>query len=199
MKIFRANLSTIAIVLALIVNAYAAWPIIKRWFSKRDKIEQSTRFDRMKSIHHFHLTQYNYEEIIPIEREGKLMVLLVVPASIEGYVDMDEMKHQETDSTIIIELPGIRLSPVLTMIDSAKVYDFKRWGLTLVARPYTEAVQDIKDGIAQAKTNVSEKAIVNGIIERSENDLKDWIESTLRGWTKKEIIFAQIQKLENEK
>ena len=147
--------------------------------SCRRKVERTgeSRFDQIRTIQNLHLMRYHYEEIIPIDRKGKLQAMLVVPCYIESYADLTNLQMWVKDSMVNIIMPAVQLSDVLFRIDTATIYDTKHWGITFSSVPYTEALQDIQKGVRDARKEVQKKAIDQKIIEASESELQVFLRS----------------------
>lgn len=158
--------------------------------SKRHKPDPvDSVFKEIEYMKDLHLVKYNFEEVIAIQKKQRLKVMLVVPASISAYADLSAIKFEKQDSTLLVGLPGVDLGEVSTDLDSAQVFPVEKWGIVISNGPYKEAVQDIKNGIAQLRTDIEAKAIRQGIIEEAENELKIFMRSLLASITDRRISF----------
>lgn len=156
------------------------------------KNEKSTPFtvstDHIRSFRHLHLTQFYFEQIIPIEKKDKLKSLIIVPATIEAYMDLDELKVESDSMTYRFTLPDVRLSDVNFIIDSAKIYGFKHFGIYFSDNAYSEAVEDIQSGFRIARVEVANKAREQGIERMARDQAKEFI----RAWYPvKEVVFVR--------
>lgn len=150
--------------------------------------------DHIKMMRQLHLTRFYFEQIIPVEKKDRLKTIIIVPSTIDAYMDLDELKLDIVDSVNYkFTLPEVRLSEVNFLLDSARVYGFKHFGIYFSDNAYSEAVQDIQDGLKQARVDVQRKAIEQGILEMAYKEGRDFVYNWARSVSEKDISFSEIQ------
>lgn len=162
--------------------------------SKPAPAPYTVSLDHIKMMRQLHLTRFYFEQIIPVEKKEKLKTLIIVPAMIDAYMDLDELKMDIVDSVNYkFTLPEVRLSEVNFLLDSARVYGFKHFGIYFSDNAYSEAVQDIQDGLKQARVDVRRKAVEQGILDMAYKEGKDFIYNWARAIADKgrEISFVE--------
>ena len=180
-----------------LVAGISAMVTLFRGFRLRN--QKSTPFtvstDHIRSFRHLHLTQFYFEQIIPIEKKDKLKSLIIVPSTIEAYMDLDELKVESDSLNYKFTLPDVRLSDVNFVIDSAKIYGFKHFGIYFSDNAYSEAVEDIQSGFRIARVDVANKARQQGIEAMARNQAKDFIRSWYGPFMSpaKEIGFVELK------
>lgn len=166
------------------------------WTITRPKPKKQTPFtvslDHIKMMRDLHLTRFYFEQIIPIEKKDKLKSLIIVPATIDAYMDLDELKMEADSLNLKFTLPVVRLSEVNFMIDSAKVYGFKHFGLYFSDNAYSEAVLDIQEGMRTARAEVTKKAIDQGIEIMALKEAKEFIYNWGRSVSRKDVSFVEL-------
>lgn len=148
--------------------------------------------DHIKMMRNLHLTRFYFEQIIPIEKKDKLKTIIIVPATIDAYMDLDELKLDIDSVNYKFTLPVVRLSEVNFILDSAKVYGFKHFGLYFSDNAYSEAVQDIQAGMRQARVEVIKKATDQGIVTMAYKEAKDFFYNWGRSVSGREVTFIEI-------
>ncbi len=149
--------------------------------------------DHIKMMRQLHLTRFYFEQIIPIEKKDKLKSLVIVPATIDAYMDMDELKLDIDSVNYKFTLPVIRLSEVNFMLDSARIYGFKHFGLYFSDNAYTEAIEDIQAGMRIARSEVIVKAKAQGIESMALKEGKEFIYNWARLISDKQVSFIEIK------
>lgn len=149
--------------------------------------------DHIKMMRQLHLTRFYFEQIIPVEKKDKLKTIIIVPAMIDAYMDLDELKMEEDSVNYKFTLPEVRLSDVNFLLDSARVYGFKHFGIYFSDNAYSEAVQDIQEGLKQARVEVKRKAIEQGILDMAYKEGKDFVYNWARAVSEKEFTFTGLK------
>lgn len=165
--------------------------IISIWICRKPKIPKQTPFtvslDHIKMMRDVHLTRYYFEHIVPVEKKDKLKTLIIVPATIDAYINMDEVTLEEDSMNYKFTLPEIRLSDVNFTIDSAKIYGFKNFGIYFSDNAYSEAVEDIQAGLKQARQEIRSKAISQGILTMAAQEARSFIQVWIQPVTEKMV------------
>lgn len=150
--------------------------------------------DHIKEIKELHLLKYYFEEVIPIDRKDKLKVLLIAQATVDSYINMGDVEiNSDSAGLIKITVPEVKLSEVNFFIDSAKVYDFKHFGIQFSDNAYGEAIADIQDGIRKARVSITQKCMADGVMEKSRLAAEDWFYN----WAKLTNLNVTINHLKN--
>ncbi len=150
--------------------------------------------DHIKMMRQLHLTRFYFEQIIPVEKKEKLKTLIIVPAMVDAYMDLDELKMDIVDSVNYkFTLPEVRLSEVNFLLDSARVYGFKHFGIYFSDNAYSEAVQDIQEGLKQARIEVKRKAIEQGILDMAYKEGKDFVYNWAKSISEREVSFVEFK------
>lgn len=162
---------------------------------KKEKVQTpfTVSLDHIKMMRQLHLTRFYFEQIIPIEKKDRLKTLIIVPATIDAYMDLDELQAESDSLNYKFTLPEIRLSEVNFIVDSAKVYGFKHFGIYFSDNAYSEAVMDIQEGMRIARGEVVKKAREQGIETMALKEAKDFLYNWARGMTDKEVGFNEVK------
>ena len=162
---------------------------------KKEKVQTpfTVSLDHIKMMRQLHLTRFYFEQIIPIEKKDRLKTLIIVPATIDAYMDLDELQAVSDSLNYKFTLPEIRLSEVNFIVDSAKVYGFKHFGIYFSDNAYSEAVMDVQEGLRIARGEVVKKAREQGIETMALKEAKDFLYNWARGMTDKEVSFEEVK------
>lgn len=149
--------------------------------------------DHIKMMRQLHLTRFYFEQIIPIEKKDKLKALIIVPAMIDAYMDLDELKLESDSLNLKFTLPTVRLSEVNFILDSAKIYGFKHFGLYFSDNAYSEAIEDIQTGMRTARTEVIKKAKDQGIETMALKEAKDFFYNWGKSLSDRDVSFTVVK------
>jgi hypothetical protein len=149
--------------------------------------------DHIKMLREMHLTRMYFEQIIPIDKRDKLKSLIIAPAFLDAYMNMDELKLESDSVNYKFTLPEIRLSKVTVDLDSAKIYGFKHFGVYFSDNAYSEALEDIQAGLITAKIEITRKAKEQGIERMARQEAKDFIYNWARSVSDKGVSFVEIK------
>lgn len=178
---------------AIIGGFLGAFALVTLLICRGPRKSTSTPFtvslDHIKTMREVHLTRYYFEQIVPVEKKDKLKTLIIVPATIDAYINMDELTMEEDSAHISFILPSIRLSEVNFTIDSAKIYGFKNFGIYFSDNAYSEAVEDIQSGLRQARVDIRSKAISQGILELAAQEARSFIQVWVHPVSEKVVQF----------
>ena len=176
-----SSIAVAIIILGLIIGGYF---FIKPLFSKKPVDPAYAKVEAIKRIKDLTLVKHHYESIIPITKgkREKLQFLLVAPAQVSGYMDLSKIKFSiEEDSLITVQLPPTELSQTRISLKNTKEYTFQRsfWDhIKSQIDPrsnYLEAYDRIRIALDSARMDVRRRAIINGILEETEDKAEDYL------------------------
>ena len=139
------------------------------------------RINEIKKVRQLKLVTYHFEEIIPIEKNGKIKLLLIVPATVSGYLDLDDLNYVISNDTIIsVKLPEPVIDSATFQIENAVNYDLeKKFSISLGTGLYQEVFSELKEKLRTSKLTVTEKALTMGIRTSTEDAAKEYLNALL--------------------
>ncbi|MBN1182132.1 MAG: DUF4230 domain-containing protein [Bacteroidales bacterium] len=149
--------------------------------SKSERNPVFSKFEQIQYLERLHLVTYHFEEIIPIEKKNdKIALMLIVPARVYGYINMEKTKFELSDSTIRVILPPASIDSAIFDIDKAINYDLeKKFGISAGSGLYDRVFEELKKGIKESRRDVTQKSIQNGILDETTKLGKEYIRSFL--------------------
>lgn len=178
---------------AIIGGFLGAFALVTLLICRGPRKSPSTPFtvslEHIKTMREVHLTRYYFEQIVPVEKKDKLKTLIIVPATIDAYINMEELVMEEDSANYTFTMPMIRLSEVNFTIDSAKIYGFKHFGIYFSDNAYSEAVEDIQAGLRQARADIRAKAIMQGILDLAAQEARSFIQVWVQPVSEKGVRF----------
>jgi len=186
-------LSKVIITLIILGILLASFFLLKPIIWKEKKVDPAySKVEAIKRIKELQLVKHHYETIIPITKpprgnnEGKLQFLMVAPAEVNGFIDLSKLKFKvEEDSLIRVTLPTPEISQTLISLKNTKEYTFQRsfwvkFQERLDRRTnYLSAYDRIRSAIDSARADVRNRAIVNGILEDTQDKAEDYIRNMI--------------------
>ena len=181
--------STAIIGLIVVGVLVAAFFLLRPLIWKEKKVDPAySKVEAIKRIKELQLVKHHYETIIPITKpakgntDPKLQFLMVAPAEVNGYIDLSKLKFTvEEDSLIKVMLPPSEISQTLISLKNTKEYTFQRsfWqkfkeNLDRKTN-YLSAYDRIRTAIDSARADVRNRAIVNGILDDTQDKAEDYI------------------------
>lgn len=148
---------------------------------KGNKNPVYSKLEQIQYLERLHLVTYHFEEIIPIEKKNeKIALMLIVPARVYGYIDMEKTRFSLIDSIIQVKLPPASIDSAIFDIDKAINYDLeKKFGIAAGSGLYNRVFEELKKGIKESRRDVTQKSIENGIFEETSQLGKEYIRSFL--------------------
>ena len=162
------------ITIGLFVSKYIHKP-------KGNKNPVYSKLEQIQYLERLHLVTYHFEEIIPIEKKNdKIALMLIVPARVYGYINMEKTRFSLIDSTIQVKLPPASIDSAIFDIDKAINYDLqKKFGIAVGSGLYNQVFEELKKGIRESRRDVIKKSIENGILDETSQLGKEYIRSFL--------------------
>ena len=161
-------LSTIVIAIATVISALA----MRSAFRKPDVIQENiySRIENVKHIQHLELVTYYFESMVDVthmEKTDKIYLLMIIPARVSCYIDLEHMNYIVEDSLVRIILPDpVIESPVLDL-DSARIFNMNQRYVTASKKSYETVVRNVQESLIRAKADVLNRAVANGIREEA--------------------------------
>ncbi|MEL6848939.1 MAG: DUF4230 domain-containing protein, partial [Bacteroidota bacterium] len=124
------------------------------------------------------------------EEDRDLQVLLMAPCQVNGFIDLRDMRFDVLeDSLIQVTLPQAEINEPWIGITQTKEYTFrkniwKRMGekMNRKAFNYLAAYDQIRMAIDSTRREVARKAIMNGILEDTEEKAEDYIRNMVNNF-----------------
>lgn len=168
-----------------------------KFIHHKDEVKPyTTSVAQIQQMHDLHLTRFFFEQIIPIERNEKLRSLIIVPAYIDAFIDLEKIQLYPDSLNYKFSLPDISLTDVTFLMDSARIYSFKHFGIYFSTNAYDEAVKDLQQGMSEARQSIKAKAINQNIYGLADNEAKEFIRNWVHSFTDKQVIFVRDTLLE---
>jgi len=135
------------------------------------------RLNEIKRVKQLKLISYHFEEIVPIEKNGKIKLLLTIPATVSGYLDMNELYFEIRNDTLVdVVLPQMKIDSAVFEIENAANYDLeKRFNINLGSGLYQEVFEVLKEKLKDSKKTVTAKAITMGLPQETESAAREYI------------------------
>lgn len=137
-------------------------------FRKPDIIQENiySRIEEVVHVKHLELVTYYFEAMVDVthaEKADKVYLMMVIPARVSCYLDLELMEIAVEDSVVRIQLPNpVIESPVLNL-DSAKIFNMNQRYVTASKKNYELVVRNVQKSLIRAKENVLQRAEANGI------------------------------------
>jgi len=170
------------IVLALILSGVA----LGGAFRKPDIIQETiySRFEDVKHVRHLELVTYYFESMVDVthqKKADKVYLLMIIPARVSCYIDLEQMIYTVNDSLITIHLPEpVIESPVLDL-DSAKIFNMNQRYVTASKKSYETVVRNVQHSLGRAKEDVLNRAEANGIKDEARRLGRGYFKSLFSG------------------
>jgi len=139
------------------------------------------RLNEIKKVKHLKLVSYHFEEILPIEKNGKIKLLLIIPARVSGYLDMDKLSFEIRNDTLVdVFLPQMKIDSAIFELENASNYDLeKRFNINLGSGLYQEVFEELKQKLKESKKTVTAKAISMGLPHETESAAREYLDLLL--------------------
>jgi len=160
---FKAYIIGGAAVLILLAGIYLGGA-----FRKPDIIQETlySRIEEVKHIRHLELVTYYLESMVDVtheEKQDKVYLLLIVPARISCYIDLEQMHYELTDSLVRIRLPEPVIEAPVLDLDSARIFNMNQRYVTASKKSYEIVLRNVQRSLVRAKQDVLKRAEANGI------------------------------------
>ncbi|MBN2698980.1 MAG: DUF4230 domain-containing protein [Bacteroidales bacterium] len=128
------------------------------------------RIEEIRHVKHLRMVTYYLESMVEVcreEKSGNAYLLLMIPARVSCYVDLEQLQVEVEDTRITVTLPEpVIESPVLDF-DSAKIFNLNRRYVTDSKSAYETVVRNVQSALARAREDVYRRAEINGIREEA--------------------------------
>lgn len=157
-------LSTIVIAIASVVAA-----LVLRGVLRKPDVVQETVYSRMeevKHIRHLELVTYYFESMVDVthlEKTDKVYLLMIIPARISCYIDLEQMYYEITDSLVQVYLPDPEIETPVLDLDSARIFNMNQRYVTASKKSYETVLLNVQRSLIRAKKDVLNRAEANGI------------------------------------
>jgi hypothetical protein len=116
------------------------------------------------------LVTYYFESMVDVSHEkktDKVYLLMIIPARVSCYIDLEEMSYTVTDTLVRIFLPHPLIEPPVLDLDSAKIFNMNQRYVTASKKSYETVVRNVQHSLIRAKEDVLRRAADNGIREEA--------------------------------
>ena len=157
-----------------------------RGFRKPDTQRETiySRIEDVKHIQHLELVTYYFESMVDVthmEKTDKVYLLMIIPARVSCYIDLEQMDYTVEDSIVRISLPDpVIESPVLDL-DSARIFNMNQRYVTASKKSYETVVRNVQHSLIRAKADVLNRATANGIREEARRLGEGYFQSLFTG------------------
>ncbi len=146
--------------------------LIGRAFRKPESL-QETVYSRVESIQHMkrlELVTYHFESMVDVthpEKKDKVYLLMVIPARVSCYIDLEQVRLTVNDTLIRIRIPEPVIEPPVLDLDSAKLFNMNQRYITASKKSYETVVRNVQRSLIRAKEDALNRARANGIVEET--------------------------------
>jgi hypothetical protein len=173
-----------------------------RGFRKPDTKRETiySRIENVKHMQHLELVTYYFESMVDVthmEKTDKVYLLMIIPARVSCYIDLEQMNYTVEDSIMRISLPDpVIESPVLDL-DSARIFNMNQRYVTASKKSYETVVRNVQHSLIRAKADVLNRATANGIREEARRLGEGYFQSLFTGLGF-QIEFIQVEQVPND-
>jgi len=128
------------------------------------------RIEEMKQVRHLELVSYYYESMVEVEHEEKsdrAFLLLIIPAKVSCYLDLEKAEFVVVDTLVRIILPEPELEKPVLELDSARVFNLNQRDVTASKHAYETVVRNVQRAMSVATRDVLQRAEACGIREEA--------------------------------
>ena len=146
--------------------------VLRSAFRKPDIIQDNiySRIEDVKHIQHLELVTYYFESMVDVthmEKTDKVYLLMIIPARVSCYIDLEHMNYIVEDSLVRISLPEPVIEPPVLDLDSARIFNMNQRYVTASKKSYETVVRNVQHSLIRAKADVLNRAVANGIREEA--------------------------------
>jgi hypothetical protein len=143
-----------------------------------------SRIEEVRHIRHLELVTYYFESMVDVthlEKADKVYLLMIVPARVSCYIDLEHMHYLVEDSLVRIQLPEPVIEPPVLDLDSARLFNMNQRYVTASKKSYETVVRNVQLSLGRAKEDVLNRAAANGIREEARRLGEAYFRSLLTG------------------
>jgi len=181
----------IATVLAALVlrNAFRRPPVVQE--------NVYSRIEEVRHIRHLQLVTYYLESMVDVthmEKTDKVYLLMIIPARVSCYLDLEHMSYTLEDSLVRIQLPDPVIAPPVLDLDSARLFNMNQRYVTASKKSYETVVRNVQHSLVRAKKDALNRAVANGMKEEARRLGEGYFRSLFTGLGY-EIEFIKMTQL----
>jgi len=175
-------ISTVVIAIATVISALA----MRSAFRKPDVIQENiySRIEEVMHVKHLELVTYYFESMVDVthmEKTDKVYLLMIIPARVSCYIDLEHMNYIVEDSLVRIILPDPVIEPPVLDLDSARIFNMNQRYVTASKKSYETVVRNVQQSLIRAKADVLNRAVANGIREEASRLGEGYFQSLFAG------------------
>jgi len=129
-----------------------------------------SRIEDIKHVRHLELVSYYFESMVDVthlDKTDKVYLLLVIPARVSCYIDLDQMHYTSNDTLVRLSLPDPIIEAPVLDLDSAQIFNMNQRYVTASKKSYETVVRNVQLSLTRAKQDVLCRAMANGIQEEA--------------------------------
>ena len=152
--------------IATVISALA----MRSAFRKPDVIHKNiySRIEEVKHVKHLELVTYYFESMVDVthmKKADKIYLLMIIPARVSCYIDLEHMNYIVDDSLVRISLPDPVIEPPVLDLDSARIFNMNQRYVTASKKSYETVVRNVQNSLIRAKADVLNRAVANGYFQ----------------------------------
>jgi len=143
-----------------------------------------SRIEEVRHIRHLKLVTYYFESMVDVthmEKTDKVYLLMIIPARVSCYINLEHMDYTVEDSVVRISLPDPIIEPPLLDLDSARIFNMNQRYVTASKKSYETVVRNVQNSLIRAKADVLNRAVANGIREEARRLGEGYFQSLFAG------------------
>jgi Protein of unknown function (DUF4230) len=129
-----------------------------------------SRMEDVKQLRQLRVVTYYFESMVDVshaEKADKVYLLMVIPARVSSYIDLEQMDCELSDSLLRVFLPEPVLEAPVLDLDSAKIFNLNQRYVTASKKSYETVVRNVQLSLSRAKEDVHHRALANGILDEA--------------------------------
>jgi Protein of unknown function (DUF4230) len=175
-------ISAIVIGIFTIIAALAFRSAFRKPDNKQETVY--SRIENVKHIQHLELVTYYFESMVDVthlEKTDKVYLLMIIPARVSCYIDLEHMTCTVDDSLVRIQLPDPVIESPVLYLDSARIFNMNQRYVTASRKSYETVVRSVQNSLIRAKKDVLNRAEANGIKEEAKRLGEGYFRSLFAG------------------
>ncbi len=161
-------ISSIVMATASIIVAFT----LRSAFREPDVVQDNiyTRIEEVKHVKRLELVTYYFESMVDVthaEKTDKKYLLMIIPARVSCYIDLEQMTYTVNDSLVRVFLPYPLIEAPVLDLDSARIFNMNQRYVTASKKSYETVVRNVQHSLIRAKADVLRRARANGIREEA--------------------------------
>jgi hypothetical protein len=130
--------------------------ILGRGFRKPPVVQENvySRIEEVRHIRHLELVTYYFESMVDVthmEKTDKVYLLMIIPARVSCYIDLERMTYTIEDSLVSIQLPDPVIEAPALDLDSARIFNMNQRYVTASKKSYETVVRNVQASLIRAK------------------------------------------------